>query len=82
MYVCYSTYPYGQAAVTPVAPPEIAPSYLNTGAPAIQPAIQPAITEPILIPVTAQGIQAALQSLPIAVCRKVFTFIFIVKIHK
>ena len=74
MYVCYSTYPYGQPTVTPVATADIAPSYVSTGAPTIQ----PAITEPILVPVTAtpQGIQAALQSLPIAVCRKVFTFYF------
>ena len=78
MYVCYSTYPYGQpygqTAVTPVAAAtEIAPSYLSAPAPTIQ----PAITEPILVPVTAtpQGITAALQSLPIAVCRKVFTFV-------
>ena len=80
MYVCYSTYPYGQpygqTAVTPVAAAtEIAPSYLSAPAPTIQ----PAITEPILVPVTAtpQGITAALQSLPIAVCRKVFHFCFI-----
>lgn len=73
MYVCYSTYPYGQpygqTAVTPVAAAtDIAPSYLSAPAPTIQ----PAITEPILVPVTAtpQGITAALQSLPIAVCRK------------
>ena len=73
MYVCYSTYPYGQPTVTPVATADIAPSYVSA------PTIQPAITEPILVPVTAtpQGIQAALQSLPIAVCRKVFTFHFI-----
>lgn len=66
MYVCYSTYPYGQPTVTPVATADIAPSYVSA------PTIQPAITEPILVPVTAtpQGIQAALQSLPIAVCRK------------